>query len=77
LSPTERIVFAKRLQIAWLLHQGKSYDVIAKQLNVSSATISSVGANKDAEGMLQAFKALELDRKVEGTLNTWAFWQRK
>lgn len=76
LSPTERIVFAKRLEIAWQLHQGKSYDEIAKQLNVSSATISSVADAKNSFGMKQAFKLIELDQKANSTLKKIQFWKR-
>ena len=76
LSPTERIVFAKRLEIAWQLHQGKSYEEIAKKLNVSSATISSVADAKDSSGMKQAFKLIELDQKAGTTLKKLQFWKK-
>lgn len=76
LSPTERLVFAKRLEIAWLLHQGHSYDEIAKTLNVSSATISSVADTKDSYGMQQAFKLIKLDHQATTALKKLQFWKR-
>lgn len=60
-TPTEQSVFAKRLQVAWLLHQGLSYEAIKDQLHVSSATISSVAGIKDKPGLQQAFSLLKLD----------------
>lgn len=41
-TPTERIMFAKRLGIALLLEKGYDYQVIKGALRVSSATIASV-----------------------------------
>lgn len=41
-TPTERIMFAKRLGIALLLEKGYDYQVIKSSLKVSSATIASV-----------------------------------
>lgn len=41
-TPTERIMFAKRLGIALLLEKGYGYQVIKGSLKVSSATIASV-----------------------------------
>lgn len=63
-TPTEQSVFAKRLQVAWLLHQGLSYEAIKDKLHVSSATISSVAAIKDKPGLQKAFELLQVD--------TWA-----
>lgn len=42
LSPTERIMLAKRLSIAFLLEKDYRYDEIKKLLRVSSPTISAV-----------------------------------
>ena len=41
-TPTERIMFAKRLGIALLLEKGCDYQAIKSSLRVSSATIASV-----------------------------------
>ncbi|MEK7622494.1 MAG: YerC/YecD family TrpR-related protein [Patescibacteria group bacterium] len=42
LTPTERIVLAKRITIAFLLKQGCSYETIMHTLKVSAPTISDV-----------------------------------
>jgi len=77
MTPSERLAFAKRLQIAWLLHQGLSYEAIAKELNVSSATISAVAETKDLSGMNLAYKYLKLDDKAEKAVSKLWFWQKK
>jgi len=77
MTPTERIVFAKRLHIALLLHQGKSYDEISKNLKVSSATISAIAENKNTPGMKQALKLLDSDQKANKTLERIIFWKRR
>lgn len=41
-TPTERVMFAKRLAIAFLLLKGYQYRIISRLLKVSLATISSV-----------------------------------
>lgn len=41
-TPTERIMFAKRLAIAALLSQGLPYKVIADKLKVSTSTVARV-----------------------------------
>lgn len=63
LSETERVVIAKRLGIAWMLHQGKSYDAIKNSLKVSSATIAniSVMVDNDNQGLKLALKSIEAD----------------
>ena len=63
LSETEKTVLAKRLGIAWYLNKKMSYDVIRKDLKVSSATIATVqkGFEKGKEGMKLAIKAIEAD----------------
>lgn len=77
MTPTERVVFAKRLAIAWLLEQGASYDEINKQLKVSSATISSVAEIRQMEGIQLAFKRMHLDRWAKNILNKILFWQKE
>lgn len=42
LTPTEKIVLAKRLSIAYMLIEGYDYDVISDTLKVSRPTIGSV-----------------------------------
>ncbi len=59
LTPTEKSVFAKRLEILWLLNQGMSYEAISKQLKVSSATISAVAEMKKLKGIQLATKKLQ------------------
>lgn len=77
MTPTERLVFAKRLQIAWLLKQGMSYDEISQKLNVSSATISSVANQKHTHGMTLAYKKLQIDATAEKIVEKVWFWQKK
>lgn len=50
LTPTERIMIAKRLCIAYLLLKGKSYDYIANVLKVSRTTIGFVAFNLKEKG---------------------------
>lgn len=76
MTPTERIVFAKRLEIALLLHRGKSYDEISKKLNVSSATISSISENRDTDGVKLALQRLNLEAWAEKTVNRLLFWNK-
>jgi len=64
-TDTEKLVFAKRLAIAWLLHQGKSYQEIKDQLKVSSATISSVAEIKNNPGILIATEKIKTDKKFD------------
>lgn len=77
MTPTERLVFAKRLAIAWLLEQGKSYDEINQQLRVSSATISSVAEIRQSQGMQLAFRRLQLDRWAKDLLSRLLFWKKR
>ena len=76
MTPTERLVFAKRLAIAWFLEQGKSYDEINQHLRVSSATISSVAEIRQSQGMQLAFRRLQLDRWAQGLLKRLRFWHK-
>ncbi|MFH0863821.1 MAG: Trp family transcriptional regulator [Candidatus Gottesmanbacteria bacterium] len=50
LTPTERIVLAKRLAIALLLSKGYSYSNIGKILRVSKPTIAAVNLSLKYEG---------------------------
>lgn len=77
LTPTERLVFAKRLAIAWLLEQGKSYGEISKQLKVSSATISSVAELSQSQGMQLALRRMELDVWTKNLQQFFFFWKKR
>lgn len=46
LTPSEKIMLSKRLAIAYLLGEGKTYAEISKKLKVSFATIGSVKSAK-------------------------------
>ena len=46
LTPSEKIMFSKRLAIAFLLNEGKTYSEISKKLKVSFATINQVKSSK-------------------------------
>jgi uncharacterized protein YerC len=61
LTKTEQSVFAKRLGIVWMLHQNESYKDIKKKLRVSSATISSIAGQMDAEGTQLIVDKLRVD----------------
>lgn len=74
LTPTERLAIAKRLAIAWHLHQTKSYEDIKKTLNVSSATISHVAEHKDLPGFQLAIKSMTTDQWAEQIM---AWFKRK
>lgn len=67
-TKTELSIFAKRLAVAVLLDQGKSYEYIRKLLNVSSATISSVAEHMHLSGNKLALRKL----KVESWADTWS-----
>jgi uncharacterized protein YerC len=73
-TPTEQTVFAKRLQIAWLLNQGLSYEEIKAKLHVSSATISSVAVVKDKPGFQKALKVLKIDAWADRMATTVMRW---
>jgi len=60
LTSTEHLVFAKRLTIFFLLSQGKSYNEIKKELQVSSATISSVAENLKNPNIQKAIKKINI-----------------
>lgn len=76
MTPTERLVFAKRLAIAWLLEQGLSYEEIGHQLNVSSATISSVAEIRQKPAMKLAYEKLFLDTWLLTLRRKLQFWKR-
>ena len=67
LTETEHLVFAKRLTISYLLSTGKSYSEIRKELNVSSATISSVAENINNPSIQKAINTINITQKA----NDW------
>lgn len=73
MTETERQVFAKRLAVAQMLWQKKSYQEIKDSLKVSSATISSVSDQLNTPGMKLAQKKLELERWAEGIVKLFSF----
>lgn len=76
LTETEHMVFAKRLTIAYLLNQGKSYSEIKKELKVSSATISSVAEKSAQASIQQAVEKIEItdqaNRWFKKTKKIWS-----
>lgn len=50
LSPSEHLMLAKRMMVLKMLHCKEPYTKITKTLGVSSATISSVAAQKETPG---------------------------
>lgn len=67
-TESERQTLAKRLEILVQLNDGKSYEEIIEDLNVSSATISSFSELKDKPLMQRMFKKMAFDQKVSGWL---------
>jgi uncharacterized protein YerC len=76
MTETERLVFAKRLAVAWLLEQGFSYEEIGKQLNVSSATISSAAVLRHKPEMKGAYRKLFLATWTRVMFRKLQFWHR-
>lgn len=63
-TPTERIMFSKRLSIAMLLMQGYYYGEIAKVLRVSAPTITEVNMKlKYSKGYRKAINKIMSDEK--------------
>lgn len=78
LSPTERIMLAKRLSIAVLLTKGYSYTAIRKILRVSQTTVADInvflkyvgkGYKKVVEKILKAEKQDEFWQKLDDLLS--------
>jgi len=72
LTPTERIMLAKRLGIALMLAKGYSYDQIKEVLKVSRPTIGRVSLvlnYGEREGYRRFVKRVMRDEKVEEFLN--------
>ena len=66
LSETEQSVLSKRFAIIRLLNQNKSYEEIEKQLNVSSATISSAASLRSDPAMQKALKRMAEEEWASG-----------
>lgn len=75
LSETEQIVLGKRLAIAFLLKSGQSYEQIKKDLNVSSATISSVAELIKKPGVQLALKKIEADKWADNVLQKFKIFK--
>lgn len=71
-TKTERIMFAKRLAVALMLHKGFQYDDIRFILHVSTATISRASEWLDhgGEGVKYAMDKLIKEEKAE------LFWKQ-
>lgn len=66
LTPTERIMLAKRFAIGFLLEKKYSYREISKILRVSTTTISHVALNYDyGENFKKMVKKILEDEKLE------------
>jgi len=69
MTDTERLVFAKRLAVAQMLWEQKSYQEIKDRLKVSSATISSVSDTIDKKGLRLAQDKIKLEGWAETLLS--------
>lgn len=73
-TPTEKIMFAKRLAIAFMLVKGYGYEVIENTLRVSSATIEKVNYWIKHEGH-EFKKMVDMLIQKEQREETWHnFW---
>lgn len=65
LSETEEVMLGRRLKIAKLIYEGKSYDTIEKIMHAGSGTIAAVHAWLDGGfgGYLRAIRKLEQEGK--------------
>jgi len=72
LSPTEQLMLAKRLSIAFLLHKGYDQRTICKILKVSLATVSRVSLKLQVsgEGYRKVTKEIIRDEKMD------EFWHK-
>ncbi len=66
LTPSEKVIFGKRLLIALFLSRGLSYQQISKFLKVSSATINTIQNAKRRHG--KGFSAL-IDKMDKGEIS--------
>lgn len=72
LSPVEKIMLAKRLSIAVLLHKGYRYEAIAGILRVTPPTIATVSMflKYSGKGYKRAVERIALNEKLN------AFWEK-
>jgi uncharacterized protein YerC len=72
LSPTERVMLAKRLSIAFLLHKGYDQRSICRILKVSLGTVNkvSLGLKLGGEGYQRVIRKIIQGEKME------EFWQK-
>lgn len=74
LTPTERIMFAKRLAIAYLLSKDYEYREISRILRVSSTTISMVNLSlkHGSNGYKQTIEAIVKDEEIKESFSVVA-----
>lgn len=72
LSPTEQIMLAKRLSIAYLLGNGYDQRAISKLLKVSLSTVNRVSLRMQIGGL--GFKKLFMQISIEEKLDN--FWHK-
>lgn len=72
LSPVEKIMLAKRLSIAVLLHKGYRYESIAEILRVTPPTIATVSLllRYSGKGYKKAVEKISLNEKMN------QFWEK-
>jgi uncharacterized protein YerC len=72
LSPTERIMLAKRISIAFLLDKGYDQRTVSRILKVSLTTVNRVSLRVQlgGDGFRKVIKAIALDEKKNN------FWQK-
>lgn len=69
LTPTEKVMLSKRFSIAYMLHQGYSYDNIQDILKVSRTTVGHTAlwlkrSGKGLIGMIGKIKRNEMTKKI-------------
>lgn len=76
-TPTEKVMLAKRIAIAFLLYQGKT-DIrgISRVLKVSTSTVNNVNTTFkiSGDGYKTIFSRMEKVEKVKDVLNELAFY---
>ena len=77
LSETEMTILSKRLAILKRLHNNHSYEQIQKDLQVSSATISSVAQIKDKDISDDIVQRLQIHDWAERTAHNLRSWLQK
>lgn len=75
LSETELSVLTKRLGILWLLDKGLSYQEIAEELKVSSATIASIAQVKEKKGVQVVLQLINRHSQLVARIQKW--WPKR